>query len=261
MASGLVIVPTYNERQNVTPLSQQILAASDEVDVLFVDDNSPDGTGDVLDELVSTNSRVHVLHRQQKQGLGRAYRAGFEWALEREYTFIFEMDADFSHDPAEVPRLLDLARQADVVLGSRYVGGIRVINWPLNRLILSRMAGYYVKVITGMPFTDPTGGYRCYRRAVLEALNGQRIKAHGYAFQIEMAHTAWMAGFHVVECPITFEERHSGTSKMGVGIVREALWRVWKCWFRVGLRRRPKGIHDASVRRAGGWQADAKAAS
>ncbi len=251
MASGLVIIPTYNERDNVAALSQQVLKACPEVEVLFVDDNSPDGTGVLLDELVAAEPRIHVLHRSAKQGLGRAYVAGFDWALERDFTFIFEMDADFSHDPREIPNLLAQAQQADVVLGSRYVDGIRVINWPLHRLILSRTAGYYVKWVTGMPFSDPTGGYRCYRRTVLEALRGERIKAQGYAFQIEMAHTAWISGFQVVEWPITFEDRHSGTSKMGVGIVREALWRVWKCWFRAGLRRRPRAIHAASIRQTG----------
>ena len=248
MAAGLVIVPTYDERENVAALSRDVLAASAEVELLFVDDASPDGTGELLDQLAEQEPRLAVLHRPQKQGLGRAYIAGFQWALERTYDFIFEMDADFSHDPQDVPKLLAAARESDVVLGSRYVNGLRVINWPLRRLILSRMAGYYVKWITGMPFTDPTSGFRCYRRAVLESLDLERIGSSGYSFQIEMVHAAWRAGFAVAEWPITFEERHSGASKMGAGIVREALWRVWNCWFQAGCRRRPGLPHPRSIR-------------
>ena len=239
MVSGLVIIPTFNERANVEALNGAVRAAAPDVDLLFVDDNSPDGTGVLLDELAERNPHLHVLHRDQKQGLGRAYIAGFQWALERDYAAILEMDADFSHDPRDIPRLLAAAETADVVLGSRYIGGIRVINWPLSRLILSRTAGYYVRAITGLPLSDPTGGFRCYRRTVLEHLDLDRITSSGYAFQIEMAHAAWMAGFQLAEIPITFEERRSGESKMGAAIVREALWKVWALWFAAGCRRTP----------------------
>lgn len=249
MNATLIIVPTFNERDNVEALHRAVLDACPEADMLFVDDHSPDGTGPLLDELSAGEPRVHVLHRKDKQGLGRAYIAGFKWALERHYEFIFEMDADFSHDPKAVPDILNAAQSADLVLGSRYVGGVRVINWPLSRLILSRGAGMYVKCITGLPFTDPTGGFKCYRRAVLEHIDLNRIRSNGYSFQIEMTHTAWMAGFQIKDVPITFEERRSGDSKMSSAIVREALWMVWKLWFRSRLRRKPPPVpHPRSVR-------------
>ncbi len=247
MNDTLICVPTYNERENVRPLAEAIFKHLPAADILFLDDHSPDGTGAVLDEMAAADTRIHVLHRPGKAGLGRAYIAGFKWALERHYEFVFEMDADFSHAPADVPRLRSKAEEADLVLGSRYVGGIRVINWPLSRLILSRSAGFYVQMITGMPFTDPTGGFKCFRRAVLETIDLDRIRSNGYSFQIEMTHTAWMLGFRIAEVPITFEERRSGLSKMSTGIVREALWMVWKLFFRCGLRRRPRQTHPRSV--------------
>jgi dolichol-phosphate mannosyltransferase len=247
----LIIVPTYNERENVAALQQAVLAACPSADILFVDDNSPDGTGETLDALCAEHARLHVLHRKDKQGLGRAYIAGFKWALERHYEFIMEMDADFSHDPKSVPDLVHAAQEADVALGSRYIGGIRIINWPLGRLILSRGAGVYVKCITGMPFTDPTGGFKCFRRAVLEHINLDEIKSNGYSFQIEMTHQAWQAGFRIVDVPITFEERRSGQSKMNADIFREALWMVWKLWIRCGMRRSPpRAPHPRSVQSA-----------
>lgn len=257
MNDTLICVPTYNERDNVRSLAEAIFRNLPAADILFIDDNSPDGTGALLDEMASQEARIHVLHRPGKAGLGRAYIAGFKWALERHYQFVFEMDADFSHDPKDVPRLRAKAEEADLVLGSRYVGGIRVINWPLSRLILSRSAGFYVQFITGMPFTDPTGGFKCFRRVVLETINLDRIRSNGYSFQIEMTHTAWMIGFRVAEVPITFEERRSGLSKMSSHIVREALWMVWKLWFRCGLRRRPRAIHPRSVAFAAGESARA----
>ena len=192
MNATLVVIPTYNEKDNVADLTQAIFRASPAVDILFVDDDSPDGTGQLLDQMSAQDPRVHVLHHGAKQGLGRAYIAGFQWALQRHYEFIFEMDADFSHDPNDVPRILEGAKSADLALGSRYVGGIRVINWPLSRLFLSRGAGLYVNLITGMPFTDPTGGFKCYRRAVLETINLDHIRSNGYSFQIEMTHQTWM---------------------------------------------------------------------
>lgn len=248
MRDTLVIVPTYNEKENATPLARAVLAACPEADLLFVDDNSPDGTGQLADELAAADPRIQVLHREQKQGLGRAYVAGFRWALARPaYRFILEMDADFSHDPKAVPQLRAAAQTADLVLGSRYVGGIRVINWPLNRLILSTGAALYVRLITGMPFTDPTGGFKCFRREVLAAMDLEAIRSNGYSFQIEMTHTAWHAGFRIAESPITFEERREGQSKMSGGIVNEALWMVWKLYARCGYRRRPRTVHPDSV--------------
>lgn len=232
MADILIIIPTYNEAENVQGIAKAIFAASPEAEILFVDDNSPDGTGRMVEAMRLSNPRIHLLHKPTKQGLGRAYLAGFRWALDRRYTFIFEMDADFSHNPADIPKFLRAAAAADLVLGSRYLNGIRIINWPLNRLILSKAASLYVRVITGMPFTDPTGGYKCYRREVLEAIDLDRIKSNGYSFQIEMTHTAWKLGFRIVEVPIVFEDRRSGHSKMNSAIVREALGMVIRLKFR-----------------------------
>jgi dolichol-phosphate mannosyltransferase len=236
----LVIIPTYNEKENIDKIAVAVLDASHHVDILFVDDNSPDGTGDMADALSKKYDHVHVMHRSSKDGLGRAYIAGFKWALERDYSYVMEMDCDFSHAPHEIPNFRDKARGGtDLVLGSRYVGGIRVMNWPLSRLMLSRGAGVYVRLITGMPFTDPTGGFKCFRREVLESYAFDRVKANGYGFQIEMTHKAWMKGFSVGEIPITFEDRQEGTSKMSGNIVYEALWVVWTLAIRNGLRRRP----------------------
>ncbi len=248
MSDTLVIIPTYNEKENAEAIAKAVLAACPEADLLFVDDNSPDGTRQLADQLVAAEPRSQEVHPQQKQGLGRAYIAGFRWALERpEYQFIMEMDADFSHDPKAVPQLRAAAQRADLVLGSRYVGGIRVINWPLNRLILSTGAGLYVRLITGMPFFDPTGGFKCFRREVLASMNLDGIRSNGYSFQIEMTHTAWHLGFQIVESPIVFEERREGQSKMSGGIVNEALFMVWKLLARCGYRRHPAGVHPQSV--------------
>ena len=247
MSDALVIIPTYNERDNAELIAAAVLGACDRADLLFVDDNSPDGTGAILDRLSSEDTRVNVLHRDEKQGLGRAYIAGFEWALERDYEFIMEMDADFSHNPDDVPTLIESATNADLVLGSRYIGGIRIVNWPLSRLILSRGASTYVRMITGMPFTDPTGGFKCFRRHVLQAIDLEAIRSNGYSFQIEMTHQAWLLGFRIIEVPIIFEERRSGHSKMHPAIVREALWMVWKIVFRCRFRRQPAGVHPNSV--------------
>ena len=247
MNEALVIVPTYNEKENIRDIAAAVAQACPQADMLFVDDGSPDGTGQIADELAARDGHLHVLHRERKQGLGRAYIAGFRWGLERHYQFLFEMDADFSHNPQDLPRLLDAAVGADLVLGSRYVGGIRVINWPLSRLMLSKGAALYVRLITGMPFTDPTGGFKCYRRAVLETIPLDDIKSNGYSFQIEMTHQAWRRGFKIAEVPIVFEERRSGQSKMNTGIVGEALWLVWKILIRNGFRRRPGPVHPRSV--------------
>jgi dolichol-phosphate mannosyltransferase len=232
VSDTLIIIPTYNECENIRAIAAAVFNGSPDVDILFVDDNSPDGTGAIADEMAAADSRVQVMHRAEKNGLGRAYIAGFQWALGRDYEFIFEMDADFSHNPNDIPTLRAAARDAGLVLGSRYLNGVRVINWPLRRLFLSRGAGLYVRLITGMPFTDPTGGFKCFRRCVLEAIHLDEITSNGYSFQVEMTHTAWRSGCRIMEVPIVFEERHNGTSKMSKKIIFEALWMVWKLLFR-----------------------------
>ncbi|MFH0880461.1 MAG: polyprenol monophosphomannose synthase [Lentisphaerota bacterium] len=252
MNSTLVVIPTYNEKENVGGISHAVLQACPEADVLFVDDNSPDGTGKMADDLAAAEPRIHVLHRPGKSGLGRAYIAGFQWALQRHYEFIFEMDADFSHNPQEIAPILKAAQASDLALGSRYVGGIRIVNWPLSRLMLSESAAIYVRLITGMPFSDPTGGFKCYRRAVLETIDLEKIKSNGYSFQVEMTHTTWRLGFKIVEVPIIFEDRRSGHSKMNSDIVKEALWMVWKLLFRCRFHREPGPVHPRSVAARGG---------
>jgi len=239
MSDILVVIPTYNEAENIRLIAAAVFAACPPAHILFVDDNSPDGTGRLADFMGQTDPRVHVLHKQDKQGLGRAYIAGFKWALERRYRYIFEMDADFSHNPEELPKFLEAAANADLILGSRYINGIRIVNWPLNRLILSKGASLYVRLVTGMPFSDPTGGYKCFRREVLEAINLDRIRSNGYSFQIEMTHTAWKLGFRIVEVPIIFEDRRSGQSKMNSAIVREALGMVLRLRFRFQQMKNP----------------------
>lgn len=236
----LVIIPTYDEKDNVRPIASAVFAARPDANILFIDDNSPDGTGRIVDEMAAADSRVKTMHNQSKGGLGRAYKAGFKWAIENGYDFAFEMDADFSHDPREIPNFLKAAENADLVLGSRYVNGIRIINWPLSRLMLSKGAATYVRIVTGLPITDPTGGYKCFRRSVLEAMDFDRIMSNGYAFQIEMTYKAWMQGFRVVEVPIIFEDRRSGYSKMASWIMNEAFWIVWKLAFQNILRKRPR---------------------
>jgi dolichol-phosphate mannosyltransferase len=236
----VVIIPTYDERENVGPISRAVLKVQPTADVLFVDDNSPDGTGQVIDGLCAQNAQIHVLHRERKTGLGRAYIQGFKWALERGYDFIFQMDADFSHDPEEIPNFLRAAEQADLVSGSRYVNGIRIVNWPLSRLILSKGAATYVRIITGMPVSDPTSGFKCYRRAVLEEIDLNRILSIGYCFLVEMTYTAWIKGFRVAEIPITFVDRRSGYSKMNTAIFWESLLMVWRLSIKNGFRRAPR---------------------
>jgi dolichol-phosphate mannosyltransferase len=239
MNKTLVVVPTYNERDNLPPLAQRLLNLQVPVDLLIVDDNSPDGTGKIADDLAAKHASVNVLHRQEKNGLGRAYIAGFKWALDQGYDFVFELDGDFSHNPDDIPMFMEAAQTADLVLGSRYLNGIRVINWPLSRLMLSKSAAKYVKMITGMPFTDPTGGYKCFRRRGLEAIDLDTVRSNGYSFQIEMTHRLWRQGMKVVEVPIVFTDRFQGHSKMSGHIVREALIMVWRLWFQNKMRRRP----------------------
>lgn len=235
MSNALVVIPTYNERKNLPNLAEEILKLEPGFHILVVDDNSPDGTGEVADELSRASSAVHVLHREAKQGLGRAYVAGFKWALARDYEFIFEMDADHSHNPQQLPELLAAAQDADLVLGSRYLGGIRVLDWDMKRLLISGFGNWYARVITAMPFTDLTGGFKCYRRRVLESINLDRVDSIGYAFQIEMTWWAVQRGFRVCEAPIIFYGRDEGETKFSWAIVWEAVWTVWK--LRLGLIR------------------------
>ncbi len=227
---ALVVVPTYNERVNLALIVPLILQQDARIEVLVVDDNSPDGTGQVADEMAAANRRIHVLHRPSKAGLGKAYIAGFRWALECGYDFIFEMDADFSHDPKFLPEFLQAIETADLVIGSRYRAGVNVINWPISRLLLSLGANEYARRVTGLPLTDSTGGFKCFRRRVLEAIDFEKVKSNGYSFQIEMSFRAWKQGFRLVEIPIVFTDRVEGQSKMDKRIVREAIWMVW--WLR-----------------------------
>mgnify|MGYP000023398879 CR=1 FL=1 len=228
-AETLIIVPTYNERENLPELVRRLGSLPVPVDLLVVDDNSPDGTGQLADEIAAQNPHVHVLHRSEKNGLGRAYIAGFQWALQRDYEFILEMDADFSHDPGHLPEFLAAIRDADLVLGSRYRNGrVTVVNWPMTRLILSYGANIYARAVTGLRLGDATGGFKCFRREVLMAIPLDQVRSNGYAFQIEMSFRAWKRGFRIAEIPIVFHDRTEGESKMSKRIVREAIWMVWR---------------------------------
>ena len=228
---ALVIIPTYNEADNIDRIVPRVLEQDERIDILVVDDNSPDGTGQMADDIVKQNPRVHVLHRDAKQGLGKAYLAGFAWALEQGYDYVFEMDSDFSHDPEFLPEFLRVIENADLVIGSRYKTGVNVINWPMSRLILSYGANVYASWVTGVPLCDSTGGFKCFRREVLEAIPLDRVQSNGYAFQIEMSFRAWKKGFRLVEIPIVFVDRVEGHSKMSKKIIREAIWMVW--WLRL----------------------------
>jgi dolichol-phosphate mannosyltransferase len=238
----LVIVPTYNERDNLPVMVKRVLSLPVKVELLIVDDNSPDGTGQIADELTKTNPGLHVLHRTEKNGLGRAYIAGFKWALERDYEFIMEMDGDFSHNPDEIPNFIRTAveQNADCVIGTRYSNGIRVINWPLKRLLLSMGAGVYVRTILALPVSDPTGGFKLFRRRALQSLDLDAVRSNGYSFQIELSHKLWLQGMKIGETPIVFTDRFQGSSKMSQKIVREALVMVWRLWFQCGMRRSPR---------------------
>lgn len=226
---ALVIVPTFNERFNIARLIPAILAQDPSLEVLVVDDGSPDGTGAIVDGIAANNTRVHIIHRASKLGLGTAYIAGFRWALERKYDLVFEMDADFSHNPERLPEFLEAIRESDVVLGSRYQNGhVNVVNWPMSRLFLSYCANIYARFVTGLPIFDTTGGFKCFRRNVLESIDLNSVKSNGYAFQIEMSYRAWKRGFQLFEIPIIFVDRTEGVSKMSKKIVREAIWMVWR---------------------------------
>jgi len=229
---ALVVIPTYNEKENIEELIGQVLSVKDTIHILVVDDNSPDGTGDIVERMASSNERVNIIRREKKMGLGSAYIAGFKWALENtDARYVFEMDADFSHDPRAIPNFLEAVRDNDLVIGSRYLKGITVVNWPLSRLILSYSANIYTRLITGLPLKDATGGYKCFRREVLEALPLDRIKSDGYSFQIEVNFLCWKKGFRIKEIPILFVDRRVGISKMNRKIVWEAAFMVWRLRF------------------------------
>ncbi len=225
---AFVVIPTYNEKENVNPLTSAVLAEHADLQILFVDDNSPDGTGDLIDDLVANNNRVHVLHRSGKLGLGSAYRDGFRTALAMGADYVMEMDADFSHDPGTLPLFLSTIKDNDLVIGSRYLNGVSVVNWPIRRLILSYFASVYTRWVTGLQVRDCTSGFKCFRRSTIEAIDLSRVTSDGYSFQIEMNYLCMEKGFRIAEIPIIFIDRHSGSSKMSGSIVREAVLMVWK---------------------------------
>lgn len=224
----LLIIPTYNEIENITRIIRTVLAKTADLQVLVMDDNSPDGTAQAVKELMASEPRIHLIERPRKMGLGSAYVTGFKYALEQGFDYILEMDADFSHNPDDLPRLLEAAQKKDLVIGSRYSQGVNIVNWPFKRLLISYFASKYVRVITGMPIKDPTGGFKCFHRRVLEAIDLDKILSDGYAFQIEMNFRAWVKGFRIQEIPIVFTERLNGVSKMSRHIVWEAAWMVWR---------------------------------
>lgn len=226
--SNVVIIPTYRERENIEQIIRAIFALSTPFDILVIDDNSPDGTAEIVKDLQKTRPALHLIQRPGKQGLGTAYITGFKWAVERNYDYIYEMDADFSHDPRDLIRLYKACQEegADVAIGSRYISGVNVVNWPLSRVLMSYFASIYVRFITGMKVMDTTAGFLCYKREVLEKLKPEQIKSVGYGFQIEMKFAAWKMGYKIVEVPIIFTDRKMGASKMTGGIFNEALWGV-----------------------------------
>ncbi len=225
---SLIIIPTYNELENLPRLLPVVLSKDSTINILIVDDNSPDGTASFVEGEMKKDNRIHIIKRPSKQGLGTAYIAGFKFALQNQFDLIFEMDADFSHDPNEIPKFLEEIKKSDVVLGSRYITGVNVINWPMRRLLLSWFANFYTRVITGMSVHDATGGFKCFRKEVLQAIDLDKVTSNGYAFQIEMTFKAWKKGFRIKEIPIIFMDRVKGKSKMSKKIVREAVTMVWK---------------------------------
>lgn len=225
---ALVITPTFNEKENIERLIGAVMQLDGSIELLIIDDNSPDGTAAIVEGLMQSEPRLHIIKRAGKMGLGSAYVTGFKYALQNGYDYILEMDADFSHNPNDIPRLLEAAKDNDLVIGSRYCNGINIINWPIERLMISYFASKYVRLITGMPIKDPTGGFKCFRRQVLEKIDLDNIHSEGYSFQIEMNYKAWMKGFKLKEVSIVFTERVDGHSKMSRHIVYEAAWMVWK---------------------------------
>lgn len=239
MSNSLVIIPTYNEKENVEAIIREVFVLGGSYHILIVDDNSPDGTAEIVASLKPEfEGCLHLLKRKKKQGLGTAYIAGFHYALDRDYEYIFEMDADFSHNPADLPRLKEACEKQwyDLAIGSRYITGVNVVNWPITRVLMSYFASRYVRMITGMPINDTTAGFKCYKRAVLATIELDKIKFIGYAFQIEMKFLAWKHGFKIKEVPITFTDRSKGTSKMSKGIIKEAIFGVIqmkiRSWFK-----------------------------
>lgn len=224
---ALIIFPTYNEKENIERIIEAVLPLDPRINILVVDDNSPDGTGQIADRLAEADSRINVLHREKKEGLGRAYIAGFKWGIEQKFDYLFEMDADFSHGPEYLKNFLEAIQDNDIVIGSRYISGVNVVNWPMSRLLLSYFANVYTRIVTGMPVRDATGGFKCFRREVLEKINLDAIKSNGYTFQIEVSMRAWKQGFRIKEIPIVFTDRQQGASKMSKKIIREAIWMVW----------------------------------
>jgi dolichol-phosphate mannosyltransferase len=224
----MIVIPTYNERENMQKLIPILLSLPLDLEVTVVDDSSPDGTAEAVQTLAGEDGRVHVLSRPAKMGLGSAYVAGFKYSLEKDADLVFEMDADFSHDPAAIPEFVAAAVDADLVLGSRYLTGVTVVNWPLRRLILSYSANLYTRLVTGMPVHDATGGFKCFRRKVLESIDLDNVRSDGYSFQIEMSYKCWKKGFRIVEIPITFTDRRVGVSKMSKKIIWEAVGMVWR---------------------------------
>ena len=222
----IAISPTYNEKKNISELISRVLSSYDGIEILIVDDNSPDGTAQVVNEIIQKDKRVHILERSGKLGLGTAYCAGFHWALEKGYDRIIQIDADMSHNPDDIAQLLAESKNSDVVIGSRYVNGVNVVNWPLRRLILSYAANFYAQIITGLPVRDATGGFKCFRGSVLEAIDLSKITSEGYSFQIEMNFISWIKGFKIKEIPIIFSDRTVGESKMSKGIIFEAIYMV-----------------------------------
>lgn len=237
MERALIIIPTYNELENIQSIIPDVLAQDPRIQVLVVDDNSPDGTADAVKEMMTDEARIHVLERERKMGLGTAYVAGFKYAIENGYDFVFEMDADFSHDPGTLPRFLEAIQENDLVLGSRYIQGVNVINWPMKRLLLSYFANQYTRIVTGLPVRDATGGFKCFRVEVLKAIDLDQVRSNGYSFQIEMSFKAWKKGFRIKEIPIIFMDRRAGISKMSKKIVREAVTMVWRLRFQSILGR------------------------
>ena len=234
---ALVIIPTYNEIENIERLLNILMQQPEHLEVLVLDDNSPDKTANIVKSMQESNPRIHLIQRPRKMGLGSAYVTGFKYALKEGFDYIMEMDADFSHNPEDVARLLEAAQDKDLIIGSRYSNGVNIINWPIKRLLISYFASKYVRYITGMPIKDPTGGFKCFHRKVLESIDLDKILSDGYAFQIEMNFRAWVKGFRIQEIPIIFTERLNGVSKMSRHIVWEAAWMVWHLQLRKLLGR------------------------
>ncbi len=228
MKKGLVIIPTYNEAVNIAKIIKKILSVSDDLEILIIDDNSPDDTGKIVDEISKNNKKLHLLTRPRKMGLGTAYVLGFDYALKSGYDFVFEMDADFSHDPEDLPRFIELLDDYDLIIGSRYANGVSVVNWPMKRLIISFSACMFARIVTGVPVRDLTSGFKCYSRKALQSVAWEKFKVGGYGFQIQSVFSVYRAGLKLREIPIVFVERRAGASKMSKKIIWEAFWLVWK---------------------------------